>query len=357
MPKVSIIMPVYNSEKYVAEAVNSLLDQTFVDFEIIAINDGSKDNSAAVVAGIQDDRIVFVDNKENQGFLPTLNRCIDLAKGQYIARLDDDDIALPDRIEKQVLYMDSHPSTVLCGTYFDYIINEYNQDDAPKMPPIFTDEQFKFSLAFGNFCISHSSFMMRKDTLEKHHIRYETFLQVPDYHMQTCMSEVGIVHFIREPLIKYRFHSSQSTAVRTMKMRMGEFDRAALWYIHRLPISEDDKRILSKGVIRKLTRNKDYIDFVDAVKKYARQCGMQGTPEDRECIAFVLESVFRQQKRSISMLLAYNNRRIKELHVKRPGIFYSIMCLIGYNPIYISSDYEEYDDGSLDKHSEIGPQI
>lgn len=351
MPKVSIIMPVYNSEKYVADAINSLLDQTFTDFEIIVINDGSRDNSATVVGGFQDERIVFIDNKDNHGFLATLNRCIELAKGTYIARLDDDDIACPDRIEKQVDYMDSHPSTVLCGSFYEFIINEYNQDRAPDMPPIFTDEQFKFSLAFGNYCISHSSFMMRRDTLERYHIRYETYLQVPDYHMQTCMSEVGAVHFIRERLIEYRIHASQSTAIRSQKMQTGEIDRARLWYIHRLPLSDREKRILSKGVLRKLTRKRDYLDFADTVKKYAGQCGMKETKEDRECIAFVLDSVFRQQKRSIGMLLAYNHRKIRDFHIRRLGLIYSIMCIIGYNPIYISSDYEECDDGTEDKHN------
>ena len=102
MPKVSVLMPAYNSEKYIAEAIESILNQTFSDFEFIIINDGSTDKTAEIVNGYAraDKRIKFINNKKNQGLIAVLNQGLDLCRGEYIARMDSDDIAINDRLEK-----------------------------------------------------------------------------------------------------------------------------------------------------------------------------------------------------------------------------------------------------------------
>lgn len=347
MPEISVIMPMYNSEKYVGEAIDSLLKQTFTDIEIIAINDGSKDNCASVVSSITDERLVFIDDPENHGFLPTLNRCISLAKGKYIARLDDDDISYPSRLEKQYEYMEAHPEVVLCGTQFDYLID--GEIEPIEFPPIYTNEQLKFSLASGNRCIPHSSFMMRRDVLVDNGILYETYLQVPDYHMQTMMSEVGELHCIREALVAYRIYSAQSTAIRSTKMKWGETDRARLWYIHRLPITEEDKLIMNKAIVRRLKTPKDYRTYIDAMERYAKQCGMGKTAEDNECMAYVLKSIFGEQRRSPSIFAGcqYAASKGYEIVFRKKE---KLSFLFGYHPHYIPSDYSESDDGSIDRH-------
>ena len=113
MPKVSILMPVYNAEKYLIEAVDSILNQTFRDWELIIINDGSTDRSRELLSQIADNRVIIVDNETNLGLINTLNKGINLCKGEYIARMDADDISTPERIEKQVQFMDSHPHHIM----------------------------------------------------------------------------------------------------------------------------------------------------------------------------------------------------------------------------------------------------
>src|SRR5215472_9201923 len=99
-------MPVYNGEKHLREAIDSILSQTFRDFEFLIINDGSTDGSVEIIASYRDPRILLVHNEKNLGLIATLNRGMDLARGEYITRMDCDDISLPRRLEKQVAFME-----------------------------------------------------------------------------------------------------------------------------------------------------------------------------------------------------------------------------------------------------------
>src|SRR5688572_2119038 len=106
MPKVSVILPVYNGEKYLREAIESILCQTYEDFEFIIINDGSTDKSEEIILSYKDGRIVYSKNEFNKGLIYSLNKSIELASGELIARMDADDIAFPDRLQKQVDYFE-----------------------------------------------------------------------------------------------------------------------------------------------------------------------------------------------------------------------------------------------------------
>ena len=112
---ISVVMSVYNSEKYIIEAIESVLSQTFNDFEFIIVNDGSTDNSLSLIKSINDPRIKIID-QENKGLSKALNIGINIAKGKYIARLDADDIALPTRFEKQYKFLENNPECVALGT-------------------------------------------------------------------------------------------------------------------------------------------------------------------------------------------------------------------------------------------------
>ncbi len=122
-PKVSVIMSVYNGDKYLREAIESILNQTFTDFEFIIVNDGSTDNSLEIIESYDDERIKTINNKKNIGLTKSLNKALKFAKGKYIARQDADDVSLPNRFEKQVEYLDSHPEVALVGTSV-YLIDE-----------------------------------------------------------------------------------------------------------------------------------------------------------------------------------------------------------------------------------------
>ena len=114
--RISIIMPAYNAEKYIREAIESILNQTYTDFEFIIINDGSTDKTKEIIKSYSDPRIVYMENEENSGIVVTLNKGLKCAQGEYIARMDSDDISLPDRFEKQIAYMDKHKDVGVLGT-------------------------------------------------------------------------------------------------------------------------------------------------------------------------------------------------------------------------------------------------
>src|SRR5437867_4347597 len=115
-PSISVVLPVYNCPHYVGEAIDSILAQSYADFELIVINDGSTDETPRVLERVRDSRVRLYA-QENRGLAATLNRGIELARGRYIARQDQDDASLPERLEKQVAFLDAHPNCALVGTW------------------------------------------------------------------------------------------------------------------------------------------------------------------------------------------------------------------------------------------------
>lgn len=116
-PRVSVVMPLFNGEKYLRLSVDSILSQTFADFEFIIIDDGSSDSGAAIINSYQDPRMRFSRNEQNLGVTRTLNEGLRQARGEYIARMDCDDVSLPDRLAKQVAFMDANPGVGACCTW------------------------------------------------------------------------------------------------------------------------------------------------------------------------------------------------------------------------------------------------
>lgn len=116
-PKVTVLMPVHNGEKYLREAVDSILGQTFRDFEYIVVDDASTDRSYEIARSYTDPRVVLVRNERNLGLTVSLNRGLELARGEYVARMDCDDVSLPERLERQVAFMDAHPDVGACSTW------------------------------------------------------------------------------------------------------------------------------------------------------------------------------------------------------------------------------------------------
>ena len=162
-PAVSVVLPVYNCPLYVGGAIESVLAQTFADFELILIDDGSRDETPAVLRRYIDPRIMLV-TQENRGLAATLNRGIDLARGRYIARQDQDDISLPERFAKQVAYLDAHPECGLVGTWAEIWREGARTDRAHRHPS--DNSTLKFELLFNNPFV-HSSVMIRKSALAR----------------------------------------------------------------------------------------------------------------------------------------------------------------------------------------------
>lgn len=201
-PKISVILPVYNAQAFLRESIDSILEQSFTNFELIIINDGSTDNSLNIIQSYSDKRIKIIDQK-NAGLPISLNRAISVAKGEYIARQDADDISLPNRLIEQAAYLDTHPSCALLGTWADILVNNSSTDRSLQHPHLNGD--IKLKLLFFN-CFVHSSVMIRKSALEKSGLYPEERDKFPpeDYDLWLRISKYFEVANLPKALLQYR---------------------------------------------------------------------------------------------------------------------------------------------------------
>lgn len=209
--KISVIMPVYNGADYLVEAVDSIINQTCRDFEFIIINDCSTDNTEEIVQSYHDKRIVYLRNKKNLGVARSLNLGLDLAKGEYIARMDADDIARPERLMIQKDYMDSHPEVDVLATSSQ----SFDKNGILFEGHTSTDEEI-LKLDFLFSCgICHPTVMMKRETLERLHLRYDhDFNKVEDYDLWCRMLDLGcVIRSIDKILLDHRLHANQVTSI------------------------------------------------------------------------------------------------------------------------------------------------
>ena len=210
-PMISVIMPVYNGEKYLIEAIESILNQTYKDFEFIILNDGSTDKTEEIILSYQDPRIVYVKNDENLQIVETLNKGIELAKGKYIARMDADDISLPDRFEKQInifkkqSYIGAVFATVILIDTTGEILQNWEADQN-----CIEHTQFAKILPKMN-CFAHPSLMIDASLLKEY--QYNVFPKyAEDYNLWLRLFSDGVKFYkINEPLVYYRIHHTSTT--------------------------------------------------------------------------------------------------------------------------------------------------
>lgn len=219
-PLVSVLIATYNSEKYIATTLESIIQQTYKNLEILIADDASQDNTKDIVRKyqIKDKRIIMVENKQNLGIAMNMNNAIMKLKGQYVAILDGDDWAYPYRIEKQVETMEKDNRIVLCSGYMD-ICDEFLNSTALRKYPI-TDSDIRKALIRYN-PISHPASMWRKSTLLKTSLYNPNLPICRDYDLIVRISELGIYKNIAEPLIKYRVRAHSET---------GKKIRETQWY-------------------------------------------------------------------------------------------------------------------------------
>ncbi len=268
-PKVSLVMKVYNGEKYLREAMESILSQTFTDFEFLIIDDGSKDSSAEIVRSYQDKRIRFLQNEKNMGLCATQNRVIEEARGEYIAVMDCDDISYPTRFEKQVKYLDEHPEVMMCGSFRNDIVD--GKESPFQQIMNLEHSTLGFSLFFGNMFFTHSSIMFRSAQYHEEGLSYGAAPIAEDYGIIIEMAKRYEVALIPERLIAYRIYN-QSTS----KVRLQEITEAACnlksEYLQTLPISESSKSLLLDYY--KTDRARESLqDFLKAVEEVAQKTG------------------------------------------------------------------------------------
>jgi len=213
MPRVSVLMTVFNGERYVREAVESILNQTFGDMEVIIVDDGSTDETGRILDAISDSRIRRFRNATNQGLTRTLNIGLDQCRGAYIARQDADDVSLPTRLERQVVFLEQNPRVVLLSSNCGWLENDRpvpgRQSDRPM-----TDAAIRWVMLLGN-AFSHSALTMRRETLVEHDLRFdETMICAQDYDLWSRLIKYGLVASLQESLVLRRHHADAITFVK-----------------------------------------------------------------------------------------------------------------------------------------------
>lgn len=218
-PMISVVMSVYNAEKYLDEAIESILNQTYKDFEFIIINDGATDKSLEIIEKYknQDDRIVLI-SRENRGLIASLNEGIEKARGKYIARMDADDISLPKRFEEQVEFMESENIDICGGNYLS--INSDGSLFSLNLTPQ-SHELCTLSLV-SKVPFAHPTVMIRKEFLEKYSLEYgqSNFQKAEDLDLWLRMHEKGAKFGnISELILKYRIIDNSLSKVNDKKIR------------------------------------------------------------------------------------------------------------------------------------------
>ncbi|PUV22964.1 glycosyltransferase family 2 protein [Sphingobacterium athyrii] len=209
MKLLSVILPVYNADEFVFESIKSILDQSFVDFELIIINDGSTDNSMEVIKKFKDDRIIFID-QPNRGLIDTLNMGLELSKGKYIARMDADDIAHPKRFEIQLNAFREDEELVLCsGGIIAFSPDGYRKK---RYYPL-TDADMRSELLF-NSSVVHPLAMFSGDIVRENNIKFDKdYKFCEDYKFFYDLSRYGKIKNIPTFLLNYRVLPYSQTSI------------------------------------------------------------------------------------------------------------------------------------------------
>ncbi|MDF1756310.1 MAG: glycosyltransferase [Verrucomicrobiales bacterium] len=211
MPLLTVILPAYNAEVHLAEAINSVISQTFSDFELIIIDDGSTDRTGEIINEIDDSRIRLIQHKQNAGLIAALNEGIALAKSEFVARMDADDVCEPSRFEEQLEFFDQNPDVGVLGTAIRMIDSESRPGKIFEMP--LSRDEVEWALPL--LCpLAHPTVMMRTDVVKKA-AGYSSGAELAeDYDLWGRISaHVGIAN-LSSPLLKLRKHPGSVTSSR-----------------------------------------------------------------------------------------------------------------------------------------------
>lgn len=215
MVKVSVCLPVYNRACYIGECIGSILSQTFEDFELLIVDDGSTDDTVDIIRSYNDPRIRLIMNEHD--YIGSLNLLLEEAKGKYIARMDSDDIMMPERLAVQYEYMESHPEVDVLGTGIRCF------GDAEYDCPPFCVGNVGIKELLEGCCVTHPTTMIRKSRMNEFNLRYSrNYIYLEDYDLWARAVICGLcIRNIPDILLKYRFCDSQVTVVHNAVQKKG----------------------------------------------------------------------------------------------------------------------------------------
>lgn len=253
-PNITVLFPAYNAAPFLREAIDSVLSQTYSDFEFLIINDGSKDNSAEIIDSYTDTRIRVI-HQENMGLVKTLNKGLKLAAGDLIARFDADDVCYPTRLQEQVEFFDTHPEYVLVGSEADYMDEEGNFIFRYKFKE-YDDEEIR-QTGFKSCPFIHSSVMFRKQAVLDAGGYDERAITFEDHLLWRKLADVGKMKNVHKPLIKVRFNPASVTI--DEKWRGKDFQELKQRSIANEQVNDADYELL-----KHILRTQDFREYKEA---------------------------------------------------------------------------------------------
>lgn len=295
---VSVIMPVYNAEKYIEEAIDSILKQSYPFWELIIVDDCGTDHSMNIVSQLKDQRIRILHNDANRGIAFSRNRAIEESKGKYIAIMDDDDVSSLQRFEKQVDFLEKHPEIDVLGGAVEAI------DAAGKVirgASETLNNPFYIKVNFLFHCIFHNSEMMfRKKLLDNNHIRYcENCYGMEDFRFWIECSKVGKMTNLPDIILRHRYHEETETT----RVKREEYDERKKYYgelqklsfkLSGFRLSEEEYDILTRsfpeGTITELSLQEIQLLIV-VMKKIAAQAKSKEMDFQKELIVYLRKQV------------------------------------------------------------------
>ena len=319
-PKISVIMSVYNGEKYLREAIESILNQTFTDFEFIIVNDGSTDNSLEIIQSYDDERIRIINNEKNIGLTKSLNKALKVAKGEYIARQDADDVSLPNRFEEQTKYFEEHPETALLGTGI-YKIDKNGRIVGKRIVLAKTCGKYPFN---GNRPLSHGCMMFKKKIIDELRGYNELFRYAQDYELWLRITKRYEVRNLTQTLYKLRVHDESVVSKRTAEQAL--YHLLAQWLIKndlRTEILETIKNKSILDVYSYLNKSEKIYFHKTIAYNYTRNNNIELA---RNEFKKVLKLSFFDIKSYLCILLSYFGKNVMDKSCKVYSKVYRFKC-------------------------------